>query len=924
LTAQVDARIDPDRICAFMQRALEELVTALEEAPQTPVNTIDILPQEERQQLLVEWNDTAAPLSDQCVHELFEVQVQETPEATAVVFEEQTLSYAELNARANQLAHHLIALGVQPDAPIAIALERSPEMIVALLAVLKAGGAYVPLDPEYPVERLAFMLEDSAARILITQTPLREKLPKVEHTICVDTEPSSFAQHPDTNPDQPVRPEHLAYIIYTSGSTGKPKGVALEHRSPSALLDWARSVWSPEELSGVLASTSICFDLSVFEIFLPLSVGGTAILAENALALSNIKSRNRVTLVNTVPSALDVLLRQNGLPTSVRVVNLAGEPLVTELVNRIYEIPSVQKVYDLYGPSEDTTYSTFKLRASKQPPSIGRPIANTQLYVLDRHNQPTPIGVPGELHIGGAGLARGYLNRPELTAERFIPDPFSDVAGARLYKTGDLVRYRQDGNLEFLGRLDHQVKIRGFRIELGEIEAALSAYPAIREAVVIARNDETGDKRLVAYLVPEAGSRELTSILHPTVTDLRTHLKASLPEYMLPAAFVFLDALPLTPNGKVDRKALPKPEGHLDEKLYQCPRDALERQLVQIWESLLSARPIGIADNFFELGGHSLLAVRLIAEIDRRVGKRLPLSRLFEHPTIADLCRLLRQDGKMPEASCLVKIRAKGTQAPLIFLPGAGGLVSYLYPLAQRLDSAIPFLTFQARGLDGKSAPHTSVEAMAEHYVGLLLEVQPIGPYFLGGHSFGGLVAFAMAQLLLAQGQTIGLLAIVDTFAPGAVSDIGDELIADDASLILDIGQLLAQLHSRKMTISREALSNLNTEEQLAFVASLLERENILPQGDGADHLRNLLNVYGTHLQMHRRYLPESTIPMPIVLFRAADTMSGPLLSADLGWSEYSSQEVHVHVVPGDHVTLMTLPQVEKLALVLADCSRRN
>jgi thioesterase domain-containing protein/acyl carrier protein len=388
---------------------------------------------------------------------------------------------------------------------------------------------------------------------------------------------------------------------------------------------------------------------------------------------------------------------------------------------------------------------------------------------------------------------------------------------------------------------------------------------------------------------------------------------------MLPAGFVFLDALPLTPNGKVDRKALPEPEGRHDEKLYQCPRDALERELVQIWETLLLARPIGIADNFFELGGHSLLAVRLLAAIDRHFGKRLPLSRLFEYPTIADLCPLLRQEGQMPEASCLVKIRSKGTQAPLIFLPGAGGLVSYLYPLAQRLNSEIPFLTFQAQGLNGKSAPHTSVEEMAEHYVGLLRKVQPHGPYFLGGHSFGGIVAFAMAQILLWQGQTIGLLAMVDTFAPGAMSDVGDELIADDTSLILDIGQLLAQLHSRKLTISRETLSNLNTEEQLVFVASLLERENILPQGDGADHLRSLLNVYGTHLQMHRRYLPESTIPVPIVLFRAVDTTWEPLLGADLGWSQYSSQEVPVHIVPGDHVTMMTLPHVEKLAQVLGE-----
>ena len=410
-------------------------------------------------------------------------------------------------------------------------------------------------------------------------------------------------------------PENVAYLIYTSGSTGRPKGVALEHRSLVALVQWAGDVYAAEELAGVLASTSICFDLSLFEIFVPLSRGGTVIVADDALQLTELPSHDEVTLVNTVPSAMAELVRQGAIPASVRTVNLAGEPLRTELVRLLYEGGSVERVYDLYGPSEDTTYSTVALRCAEGPETIGGPIANTRLYILDGRMEPVPVGVPGEIWLGGAGQARGYLKRAAATAERFVPDPFSREGGARLYRTGDLGRYLPDGRVEFLGRLDHQVKVRGFRIELGEIEAAMVCHAGVREAVVLAREDEPGHKRLVGYLVREQGS-DVSS------AELRGFLATSLPHFMVPFFFVPLDSLPLTPNGKVDRSVLPAPDadGPVRSASHHPPRTPIESLIADIWADVLGLERVGVHDNFFDLGGHSLLAVQVAAKLGAHTG----------------------------------------------------------------------------------------------------------------------------------------------------------------------------------------------------------------------------------------------------------------------------------------------------------------
>ncbi|MFN6571992.1 non-ribosomal peptide synthetase [Dendronalium sp. ChiSLP03b] len=613
---------------------LQTLLTSIVSDPQQRVADLQLLTSSEIQKLLVEWNDTKTDYpQDKCIHQLFEAQVEKTPNAVAVVFDNQELTYQELNDRANQLAHYLQELGVKPEVIVGVCMKRSPEMLIALLAILKVGGAYVPLDPAYPQERLAFMLEDSQAKVLLIQSHLVELFAKSNlHVVCIDRDSDLLSQQSRENLLSEGKPNHLAYVIYTSGSTGVPKGVAIEHQSCVALLTWSREVFTDNELAGVLASTSICFDLSVFELFVPLSWGGKVILVENALHLPSLAAE--VSLVNTVPSIITELLQVNGIPACVRTVNLAGEPLQNQLVQQIYQNHHIQKVFNLYGPSEDTTYSTFTQVNRDDKVTIGRPIANTQIYLLDTNLQPVPIGVPGEIYIGGAGLARGYLNRPELTKEQFISNPFSNKFESWLYKTGDLARYLPDGNLEYLGRIDRQVKIRGFRIELGEIENALLKHPAVREVVVLARED----KQLVAYVVCL-----LKQI--PTINELRTYLKELLPEYMVPGVFIFLETLPLLPNGKVDRRALPAPEV-LRSTLtttYQAPQSEMEQQIAKLWQEVLHLDKVGIHDNFFDLGGHSLLMLQVNHKLRVILQRDISVVTLFQNPTIYSLAQYLSQ-----------------------------------------------------------------------------------------------------------------------------------------------------------------------------------------------------------------------------------------------------------------------------------------
>ena len=619
------------------------LLQGIADQPERRIAELPLLDPRQRQQVLGDWNRTeeAYPV-DRCVHQLVEAQVASTPHATALVHGEQVLTYQQLNRRANQLAHRLRELGVGPEVMVGVALERSPELVVGLLAVLKAGGAYVPLDPEYPQERLAYMINDSRASLLLSQSSLLPRLPEGLRAQAVLLDQLVLDDCPDADLPNLTAPGNLAYSIYTSGSTGQPKGVLIEHRNTVALIAWAQSVYSPGDLHGVLASTSVCFDLSVWEIFVTLSCGGYAIVANNALELPTLAARDQVSLINTVPSAIKALHDAGQLPSSVRMINLAGEALKQSLVDQLYQAGGVEKVYDLYGPSEDTTYSTFTLRTAQGRANIGRPVSNSRVYLLDGAGGTVPVGAAGELCLAGAGLARGYAGRAALTAEKFLPDPFdtSVQGGGRLYRTGDLARYREDGVIEYVGRIDHQVKIRGFRIELGEIEARLQAHPAIREAVVIDVPAASG-RQLVAYLVLDAPSLPDDEAQKRLRNDLREHLKAALPDYMVPAHLMYLQALPLTANGKLDRKALPEPDASQLQQAYVAPQSELEQRIAAIWAGVLKLEKVGLTDNFFELGGDSIISIQVVSRA-RQVGIHFTPKALFQHQTVQGLASVAR------------------------------------------------------------------------------------------------------------------------------------------------------------------------------------------------------------------------------------------------------------------------------------------
>ncbi|PSB41219.1 non-ribosomal peptide synthetase, partial [Chamaesiphon polymorphus] len=628
-----------------MASHFENLLSAIVANPHQTLSELPLLSESERHQLLFDWNNTAREYpQDKCIHQLFEEQVAKTPKAIAVVFEQQELTYQQLNHRANQLAHHLQTLGVKPEVLVGICVERSLEMVVGLLGILKAGGAYVPLDPSYPTERLSYMVSDAEIEVLLTQENLLSTLPShVAQVVCLDPDGGVIESHSPENLVTSVSAANLAYVIYTSGSTGAPKGVQICHSSVVNFLSDMRCFpgVSPEDTFN--AVTTISFDIAALELYLPLLVGAKIWLVSSEVATDGERllselSRSRITVMQATPATWQMLLASGWSCDYPLKVLCGGEALSARLAHQILETGS--ELWNLYGPTEVTIWSLIAhlrvVTTENKPSAIGRPIANTQVYILDSQLQPVPIGVAGELHIGGDGLARGYLNRPELTAEKFIPNPFSPDSSARLYKTGDLARYQPDGNIEFLGRIDHQVKIRGFRIELGEIEAVLSSHPHVRQAVAIATEDPTGNQRLIAYVVSEQENL--------STQKLREFLQQQLPAYMVPAAFVTLDTLPLTPNGKVDRKALPAPDGEIERtQEYVAPHTPNQEIVAHIFTTVLGVEKVGIHDNFFELGGHSLLATQLTSRLKHSFTVDIPLRAVFEAPTVVQLERTITQ-----------------------------------------------------------------------------------------------------------------------------------------------------------------------------------------------------------------------------------------------------------------------------------------
>ena len=904
---------DPGLISAGMAAQLASSVKTLllrgMEDPACPIDRLPIMPKATRLQLLsFATGETIALPEGETLTTLCAAAAERTPDAIALIYGEQQLSFATLHEQATRLARRLAALGVGPGVIVGIALPRTPNLVVAVLAVHKAGGAYLALDPSYPAERIRFIVADATAPVILTNAILAPVFADSGAQLLFDTEPEDVKT--ELAELVPARPGDLAYVLYTSGSTGHPKAVGIEHRNVINLLLWGRSIVSDSELRGILFSTSLNFDLSAFEMFLPLAFGGCMVMVENLLALRTAPQREKVHLVNTGPSLLDSLLRTGALPSGVTTVILAGEKLSRYLASSLFDAAPGVRLLNCYGPTETTVYSSCALidPAARSEPTIGRAIWNTTLHVLGSGLDLLPPGAEGELFIGGAGVARGYLGRIELTAERFMPNPYQ---AGQLYRTGDRVRWRSDGELEFLGRTDDQMKINGVRVEPEEIEAALLALPEIAAAVVALSKDTASVSRLVAYLVPSHGAM-------PELDNVRAALERQLPRNMVPSSFVCLDAMPMTPNGKLDRKALPEPpREEVRVSGNHLPATKLEREIAEIWEDVLqSSAPIGIHSNFFDLGGDSLALLTLFAAIEARFGRHLTVDVLTRGLTIAELAQVLAGD-ESPRTTTnpVVALQPVGYLPPFFCVHGIGGDVMHLHRLAVHMGTDRPF--FGLRRTPEASLTDTISQIAARHVAAMLLQ-QPTGPYYLGGHSFGAMIAYEIGLQLVERGHEIGLLAIIDQGRPGW------RLTPRNA--IPALRQILTNITRR----FRDEMASFDGDRRFREMRRLLWRwskaviglrSNAASMFDLSHFEPEQVLVFDAHLQALRDYRPVHAIPspVPIALFRA----SVPLLSqaakgSTYGWKDLAEGEVQVHIIAGNHESITTEPLVRQLAKALS------
>ncbi len=903
------------------QTLLENIVTN----PEQRLSELSLLTTSEQEQLLLKFNQTHAEYpQDITLHQLFEQQVELTPDSLALISDSEKLTYRQLNHKVNQLANYLQKHGVTQETFVALCLERSQDMIVGILAILKAGGAYIPLDPSYPVERLNFMLSDSQVSLLISQQEILKKLSlSSAKTVCLDIHKDEIAQQSPENPIHISEADHLAYIIYTSGSTGTPKGVLGTHRGTVNGLHWLWKTYPFTSEEVCCQKTAISFVDSVWEIFAPLLQGIPTVIISNATLLDSqlfieTLAHHQVTRIILVPSLLRLLLDNYShllkKLSQLKFWITSGEALSIKLVQTFQELMPLAKLINLYGSSEvsanATYYDTSLLPEQANSVPIGRPIDNTQVYVLNRDLQPTPAGVVGELYIGGDGLARGYLHRPELTKEKFITKPF--ILGKKLYKTGDLVRRLQDGNLEYLGRQDEQVKIRGFRVELGEIANIINQHPDVEESVVIASNDAQDNPRLIAYVVTD--KQDIS-------TQILLYLQQKLPNYMLPSALVVLEQLPLTPNGKIDKRSLST------DKLIQAninktfigPRNFTELSLVKLWENLLKTSPIGVTDNFFDLGGHSFLAVRLMAQIHDRFGHNLTLSTLFENPTIEKLATIVIQPSRKISNSPLVVINSSSDKKPFFCIHGAGGGVNNYFNLSRRLGEDYPFYALE-HGPEQDLPEVISVEETATLYLQEIRKVQPNGPYLLGGHCYGGVLAFEIAQQLQKQGQTVDLLVVMDAILSETPIEPTKD---DDAKFLLRMAESIKTDNNVEFSVTFEELRDLSLNEQLNLIN---QKTNFIFSDTEIEKFLNYYKLFKAHVQAMRNYVP-SVYPNKMTLFRASQDIihdfESPEFNTDdplLGWSKFSGQPIQVVEIPGDHFSMFVEPHIQELAKQLRIC----
>ncbi|KAG0042710.1 hypothetical protein BGZ83_000149 [Gryganskiella cystojenkinii] len=895
VTAQVLQPYDPSSFCGYMQQALQNLASALENNPETPVQSLGVLPAEEYDMIVHSWNNTETPFPiDRCIHQLFEEQVRKAPEAIAVVHDDHSMTYSALNNRANSLARTLVDFGVLPGDNVAILLERSFKLIVAQLAILKVGGAYVPIDAKAPVERQTYIATDSGAKLLITdentdvlphiQTPLlrlsgaQDNIENEQDTVEISVYSSASSLD-------------AAYIMYTSGSTGIPKGVVVSHRGIVRLV--VNSGYADIGLEDRVAFVAnIAFDASTFDVWLALLNGARIVIIDNdtyldAYLLEAALDRHQITaLLLTMALFHQYAFTIGNALSKLKYLICGGEQGLIEVFSEVLRHGGPVRLINAYGPTESTviatTYNVTGGNNVSDRLPIGRPIGNTQVYVLDKYCNPVPIGVVGELYIGGPGVAIGYLNRPDPTAERFIPDPFRNVPGARMYRTGDLVRYLPDGNIVFMGRNDDQVKIRGFRIELGEIEARFAEHPQVREVIVLAIGES--DKRLIAYVVADLDEQ--------LANTLREHLAAALPEYMIPSAFVRLDVFPLTNNGKVDRRALPEPDSaSFAARDYEVPQGDLEVTLASIWAELLKIEQVGRHDNFFMLGGHcghSLLAVRMMSYVRKRLGIELKLQTLFSAPTITKLAKKLLQgnNGQEDEYGVLLPLKTQGSRPPLFCIhPGLGMSWSY-GGLAKYLNSEQPLYGLQARGLNGKTPMAISVKEMTLDYIGQIRSIQPHGPYYLLGWSFGGTVAQSMAVEFERQGEKVALLAIMDS--------TGDYSIFDGI-----------QSQGQEQDANHYAVRLAESRSKDSIERGLELWEKTKP-------------VVINNQKLARRFTP-SVYGGDILFFRASVRWSenAPLVDP-ASWTPYIRGKIEVHDVACQHLEMDTLESIALIGGIVA------
>ncbi|WP_323176307.1 non-ribosomal peptide synthetase [Pseudomonas alvandae] len=912
LTTQVVTPFDSNRVCGYMEQALNSLAQTLERSPHRPVRQLNILPASERTLLLKTWNATDASCPDHlCIHHLFEAQVARTPEATALIFEGEVLSYGELNAKANRLAHRLVERGVGPDQRVAICVERSTTMVIGLMAILKSGGAYVPLDPAYPGDRLAYILADTAPVLVLTDAAGRQVLGEALQRYTV-LDPNEILTKADANFQVTgLTPRNLAYLIYTSGSTGQPKGVMIEHRGLIASTLARTTVYKPSFGAVFLLLSSVAFDSSVAGIFGTLTTGGALCLpGRKAVVDPHVISRllieNKVTSVLLVPSLARLVLPQVAQLgyEQLRQVIVAGEVCPAKLVQEVTSAFTAVELFNEYGPTEATVWAAVHRCSSDDidPVPIGFPISNTRIYLLDAHGEPVPLGAVGEMYIGGMGVARGYLNLAKLTDERFLLDPFAGKPGARMYKTGDLARYLPNGNLVFLGRNDDQIKIRGLRIEPGEIAARLTEHPSIREAVVEMQGVDP-DKRLVAYVVahPEVSendafiSRADSKAGLPLAGRLRDYLNERLPDYMVPSAFVLIEHLPLTPNGKLDRRALPVPEGEaFAHAAYEVPQGETETILAAIWSGLLGLEQVGRHDNFFALGGHSLMAIHLMQKV-RCYGLECSLSDIFEHPRLANLATQIAQSPVSNPRIGAITVRAGGTEPPVFFVPSGLADYSYAISLAQQIRASCPIHVLPWSAI-GDSLPH-SMEDMAERMIPLIQTIQPEGPYRIAGYSSGGILAYAIVHALMCKEASVEFLGFIDVPAPHKLlyknQDIKNYFIQHVKAVAPE-----ADRHKFGMLNEGDEFAELIKKAQDFGGYDL--NANISLETVKWQAIYHFSQIAGA-------YKP-SPLPVNLHHFYAADRERPPLPQLDVvdGWRELLPDLVISSVsIPGGHVSMM-------------------